>query len=90
MKETVNAKDATIKYQVYSQFFKSVFIIGIMVRVFANGLGDLGSIPGWIIPKTQKMLLDAALLSIQHYKLRIKDKIEQSMEKSSALHNTYV
>ena len=28
--------------------------IGIMVRVFANGPGDLGSIPGWVIPKTQK------------------------------------
>ena len=25
-----------------------------MVRVFANGLGDLGSIPGRVIPKTQK------------------------------------
>ena len=28
--------------------------IGIMVRVFANGPEDLGSIPGWVIPKTQK------------------------------------
>ena len=27
-----------------------------MVRVFANGRGDLGSIPGPVIPKTQKMV----------------------------------
>ena len=39
--------------------------IGLMSRVFANGLGDLGSVPGQVIPKTQKMLLDAALLNIQ-------------------------
>ena len=25
-----------------------------MVRVFANGPGDLGSIPGRVIPKTKK------------------------------------
>ena len=29
---------------------------------FANGSGDRGSIPVWVIPKTQKMVLDAALL----------------------------
>ena len=38
-------------------------IIGMMVRVFANGPGDLGSIPGRVIPKTQKMVLDASLLN---------------------------
>ena len=48
------------------------------VRVFANGPGDLGSIPGRVIPKTQKMVLDASLLSTQHYKVRIKGKVEQS------------
>ena len=52
--------------------------IGLGVRVFANGLGDLGSIPGRVIPKTQKMVLDASLLSTQHYKVRIKGKVEQS------------
>ena len=46
--------------------------------MFANGLGDLGSIPGRVIPKTQKMVLDASLLSTQHYKVRIKGKVEQS------------
>ena len=33
--------------------------IGIMVRVFTNGPGDLGSITGQVIPKTEKMVLDA-------------------------------
>ena len=31
-----------------------------MGRVFANGRGDLGSIPGRIIPKTLKMVLDSS------------------------------
>ena len=48
------------------------------IRVFANGTGDLGSIPGRVIPKTQKMVLDASLLSTQHYKVRIKGKVKQS------------
>ena len=48
-----------------------------MVRVFANGQGDLGSIPGRVIPKTQKMVLDAILLNTQNYKVRIKGKVEQ-------------
>ena len=46
--------------------------------VFANGLGDRSSIPGRVIPKTPKMVLDAALLNTQHYKIRIKGKVEQS------------
>ena len=54
-----------------------------MVRVFASGPGDLGSIPGRVIPKTQKMVLDASLLNTRHYKVRIKSKVGQSREKSS-------
>ena len=53
---------------------------GLAVRVFANGPGDLGSISGRVIPKTQKMVLDASLLNTQHYKVRIKGKVEQSRE----------
>ena len=34
--------------------------------------GDRGSIPGQVIPKTQKMVLDAALLNTQYYKVRVK------------------
>ena len=40
----------------------------------ANGAGDQGSIPGRVIPKTQKFLLDAYLLNTQHNKVRIKGK----------------
>ena len=61
-----------------------------MVRVFASGPRDLGSIPGRVIPKTQKMVLDATLLNTQHYKVRIKGKEEQSRERSSALPYTLV
>ena len=52
-----------------------------MTRVFANDPGDRGSILGRVIPKTQKMVLDAALLYTQHYKVRIKSKVEQSRGK---------
>ena len=66
------------------QYCSSVPDIGIIVRVFANGLGDLDSIPGRVIPNTQKMVLDAILLNNQHYKVHIKGKVEQSRESSSA------
>ena len=56
-----------------------------MSRVFANGPGDRGSIPGRVIPKTQKMVLEAALLSSQNDKVRIKGKVEQSMERNRTL-----
>ena len=51
-----------------------------MSTVFTNGLGDRGSNLGRVIPKVQKMVLDAALLNTQHYKVRIKGKVEQSKE----------
>ena len=57
----------------------------LMSRVFASGPGDWGSVPGRVIPKTLKMVLDAALLNTQHYTVIIKGKVEQSREKSSAL-----
>ena len=61
-----------------------------MSRMFANGLGDQVSIPGRVIPKTQKMVLDAALLSTQHYKVRIEGKMEQPRKWGIALPNTLV
>ena len=64
--------------------------IGLICRVFTNGPGDWGSISHRVIPKTQKMVLDAALLSTQHYKVRIKGKVEQSKELSRALPYTLV
>ena len=57
-----------------------IYVFGLVVRVFANGLGDLGSIPGRVIPKTLKMVLDTSLLNTKQYKIRIKGKVEQSSE----------
>ena len=57
-------------------------------RVFVNSSRDLGSIPGRVIPKTLKMVLDTSLLNTQQYKVRIKGKVEQSRERSSALSDT--
>ena len=54
-------------------------------RVFANGPGNLDSIPGWVIPETLKMVLDTSLLNTQQYKVRIKGKVEQPRERSSAI-----
>ena len=61
--------------------------IGLVARVFANGLD---SIPGRVIPKTQKMVLDATLLKTQHYKVKIKGKVEKSRKRSNALPYTLV
>ena len=58
-----------------------------MVRMFANGPGDLGSISRSRYNKDSKMVLDASLLNTQHYKARIKGK---SRERSSALPYTLV
>ena len=60
-------------------------LIGQADKVFANGSRDLGSIPGRVGPKTLKMVLDTSLLNTQLYKIRIKGKVEQSKEWSSAL-----
>ena len=53
--------------------------------MFANGPGDQGSIPGQVIPKTLKMVLDVSLLNTQPYKVCIKGKVEQFRERSGAL-----
>ena len=64
--------------------------------MFTNGPENRGSIPGRVIPKTQKMLIDAAFDSNQHYKVRIKVKVKQSrdvvtVEKGAfGLHSTKV
>ena len=62
-----------IKFSVHPHIYKHS-----CSRVFTNGLGDRGSILGRVIPKTQKMVLDAILLNTQHYKVRIKGEVEQS------------
>ena len=58
---------------------KTHWFIGLVSRVFVNGLGDLGSISGRVIPKILKMVLDT-----QKNKVRIKDKEEQSRERCSS------
>ena len=65
-------------------------LIGLVGRVFANGPGDWNSIPGQVIPKTLKMVLDTYLLNTQNYKVRIKGTVEQSRESSSILSYTSV
>ena len=62
-----------------------IYIHGLVGREFVSGPGDLGSIPGRVIPKTLKMVLDTSLLNSQQYKVRIMGKVEQSRERSSAL-----
>ena len=49
-----------------------------MVRVFTNG-------PIESYQRLKKMVLDVALLNTQHYKVRIKGKVDQSRERSSTL-----
>ena len=56
--------------------------ICVCMRLY-NSPREWSSIPGPVIPKTQKMVLDAALLNTQHYRVRIKVKVEQSRERSS-------
>ena len=57
----------------YKEFeiFSDNRIIGLLGRVFTNSPGDRGSIPGRVIPKTFKMVLDTSLLNTQQYKVRI-------------------
>ena len=73
-----------------SIYIQNNWLIGLVGRVFANGPADLGSIPGRVIPKTLKMVLDTSLLNTQQYKVRIKGKVEQSRERSSTLPYTWV
>ena len=65
-------------------------LIGQVGSVFTNGPEDLGSIPGHVIPKALKMVLDTSLLNTQQYKEHIKGKMEQSRERSSTLPYTSV
>ena len=84
-----------MKGKVFNLFpFPLIFIIyrliGLVGRVFANGPGDQGSVPGRVIPKTFKMVLDTSLFNTQHYKVHIKGKVEQSRKRSSSLPYTLV
>ena len=63
----------------------------IYIYIYIYGLvRGWGSIPGRVIPKTQTLVLNAALLNIQHYKLLIKFNLEQYRERSNALPYTSI
>ncbi len=64
-------------------YIRFICLVG---RVFANGPGDLGSIPGHIIPKTLKMVLNTALLNTLQYKVRIEGKVEKTRDWNSSPH----
>ena len=55
-----------------------------------NVPGYLSSIPGRVIQKTLKMVLDTFLHNTHQYKVRIKGKLVLSRERSSALPYTSV
>ena len=55
-------------------YFIMGWSIGIMFRMSANSPKDRGSITGQVIPKTQKVGLDASLFNTEHYKMWIKGK----------------
>ena len=58
--QRVNIYFGLFWFQSFEGLFKDFCLVG---RVFANGLGDLGSIPGRVIPKTLKMVLDTSLFN---------------------------
>ena len=64
--------------------------IGLVGKVFAYDPGGLVSVPGRVILKTLKMVLDTSLLNTQQYNVCIKDKVEQSREGSGTLSYTSV
>ena len=59
---------------------KQTGLLVLWVECSPHGSGDRGSILGRVILKAQKIVLDATLLNTQHYKVWIKDKVEQSWE----------
>ena len=75
LKKKKNTEDKNQKIVTYN--FNIVTMIMDLLSLF-NGPANQGSIPGRVIPKTQKMVLGATLFNTQHYKVRIKGKVEQS------------
>ena len=61
-KNVINKMYWQIIYLIY--MYKEL-VHGLVGRVFTNGPEDLGSIPGRVIPKTLKMVLDTSLLNSQ-------------------------
>ena len=77
----------------YTRISSELYIcadIGMMVKAFAYDPGDLSSIPGRVIPNTQKIVLDVFLFNTQHYKVRIKVKWSNPGKGVSALPYTLI
>ena len=73
------------QFRWYHSEINMLIVVYLVGRVFANDPGVLGSIPGRVIPKTLKMVLDTSLFNTRQYKVRIKGKLEPYWERSSAL-----
>ena len=72
---------------IFSLFmFSNSFLHPLKLNTDVSGLVDRVSIPSRVLPKTQKMVLDASLLNTHHYKVRIKSNGEQSWEGNSPPH----
>ena len=72
----------THKKKIYIHICMCIYVyLWVYMYAFAYGPGDLGSIPGRVIPKTLKMVLDTSLLNTPKYKVCIKGKVEQSRGK---------
>ena len=65
-----------VYYRVVTTIPQSIALTSPVGRVFADGPEDLGSIPGHVIPKTLKMVLNTSLLNTQQYKVRFRVKIQ--------------
>ena len=57
-------------YSIFTRPCTKLFLPFYLSQVFINGPGDLGSIPGRIIPKIFKMVLDTSLLNTQQYMVK--------------------
>ena len=68
-----------LKYM-YEQYLTGPWSNELNVRQWS---GRLGFNPRLSHTKNSKIVLDAALLNTQHYKVKIKGKFEQSRERSS-------
>ena len=77
-------------YKYISNIYKVIQATGLKSRLFANVPGDRVYNPRSSNTKDTKKVLAAALFNIQHYKVRIKGKVEQSREWGSALPYTSV
>ena len=84
--------DTLLYIYIYIYIYMYVYfdwLFGIMVRELTNGLGDWGSILSQSYQKLKKWYLMPPCLT-QHYKVRIKGKMEQSEERRSSLLYTLV